>query len=122
MLQTDELTKVTASGGSGGGGRDQYRAGDWEAARASLLKCQQLGPIGQPDVDYFMAMILWRIGDKDQARSSLDRGDQWIKDNRNGVARYWIQLTRAEAAALLGVREDPKLGLRLPPRLPATQR
>jgi tetratricopeptide (TPR) repeat protein len=79
----------------------QYRAGDWNAAIAALEKSTQLdenlrGPNGP-----FVAMALWRSGDKVKAREAYDHAVQDAKNYKGSMAE--IRRFRGEAAALLGI-------------------
>jgi tetratricopeptide (TPR) repeat protein len=94
----------------------QYRTGQWEQALVNVRQCARLRPGGDPECDYVLASILYRLGDADRARDHLERGDRLAKQRPGGVIRHKAQLLRAEAAGLLGLKEEPKRGLRLPPR------
>jgi tetratricopeptide (TPR) repeat protein len=59
----------------------EYRAGDYAAARRSLERSMQLGSGGGPADWAFMAMLLWKTGKPDEARSYHRRATQWITAN-----------------------------------------
>lgn len=71
----------------------EYRAGHW--AESIALTNGLDGSNG-----FFLAMVLWQKGDKDEARKSLDKAVAWTKekDPKNvDLRQFW-----AEAAELLG--------------------
>ena len=85
-----------------------YRLGRYEDALESLRRAAALhaaknsGPT--PTELAFLAMAHWQLGDKPQARSWYDKAVQWMEKNQpknEELLRF-----RAEAAALLGVKED----------------
>jgi serine/threonine protein kinase/Flp pilus assembly protein TadD len=92
-----------------------YRAADWQAAVAALLKSVELSQGGSTEDCLFLAMAHWRLDRKETARRwfgrALERAQNVILANHDELRRF-----RAEAAALLGLPEDgqatPKLGLR----------
>ena len=80
-----------------------YRAGDWKAAIEALTKSMELRNGGDSNDWFFLAMAHWQLGDKTQARSWYDKAVPWMEKNQpkdEELLRF-----RAEAAALLGVKE-----------------
>ena len=56
-------------------------------------------------------MAYWQLGEKDNARREYEQGLQWLENNRpalekNGQAEG-VRRDRQEAAALLGIPEEP---------------
>ncbi|MFO0846311.1 MAG: protein kinase [Gemmataceae bacterium] len=96
----------------------QYRAKQWPAARASLLRAAETSR-NDPSLAYYLAATFGRLGEEDKARAYLKWGDQLVTDRFGGYAKYQYQVKRAQAAAVLGLQEDPKPGLRLPSRPPS---
>jgi serine/threonine-protein kinase len=83
-----------------------YRARNWDEAMAALTKAVQLGNGGNGYDFFFLAMAHWQRGEKEKARQCYDRGVQWqgkFEPRTKELGRF-----RAEAAELLGVKEQPK--------------
>jgi serine/threonine protein kinase/tetratricopeptide (TPR) repeat protein len=80
-----------------------YRAGDFRAARATLELSLARSKGGDCRDWFLLAMIQSRQGEKDQARQRFDRAVRQMEDQhlKSEVARA----LRAEAAALLGVKD-----------------
>jgi serine/threonine protein kinase/tetratricopeptide (TPR) repeat protein len=84
----------------------QYRARDWPAAVAALLKSVELSQ-GGDSIDYlFLAMAHWRLDRKATAR-------RWFAQALHGTenldpANVELRRFRAEAAALLHLPEDAR--------------
>jgi tetratricopeptide (TPR) repeat protein len=74
-----------------------YRAGDWKAARAALVKSVELARGPDALNAFFLAMTHWQLGDKDEARKWYDRAVERMSMNEE------LWRVRAEAAALMGV-------------------
>jgi tetratricopeptide (TPR) repeat protein len=91
----------------------QYRAGDWKASLAALDRSRQLGEGGNSFDSFFLAMAHWRLGDKQQARTRYDRAVQWM--DRNKPSDEELRHFRAEAAALLGIKDEPTAKKDAPP-------
>jgi eukaryotic-like serine/threonine-protein kinase len=87
-------------------GAAQYLVGDWNAAINALEKSMQLGSDIDPSCWFFHAMAWWQQGDKGKARSSYGRGVEWMEKNSSQDEE--LRRFRAEAAALLGVIDQPK--------------
>jgi tetratricopeptide (TPR) repeat protein len=82
-----------------------YRAADWKGAVAALDKSVGLGKPGNAYEWFFLAMARWQLGDKDEARRWFDKAVAWADKHRpkdKDLRRF-----RAEAAALLGIKETP---------------
>jgi serine/threonine protein kinase/Flp pilus assembly protein TadD len=81
----------------------QYRAGDMKAAQAALDQSMALTKGGDCWDWLLLAMIQWRLGDKEQARQWFERASLQMKERQleAGMARA----LRAEAAKLLGIQE-----------------
>ncbi|HEY2786999.1 MAG TPA: protein kinase [Fimbriiglobus sp.] len=84
----------------------EYRAGEWNAAVATLQKSEELLAGGQASFNqFFLAMAHWKLGEKAQARRNYDRAVQWMekyKPRDGELLRF-----RAEAAQLLDVPPTP---------------
>jgi tetratricopeptide (TPR) repeat protein len=80
-----------------------YRAGDWKEAVAALQKSMELRKGGDSNDWFFLAMTYWQLGDKEQAHKWYAQAVQWMDKNqpRDVELRHF----RAEAAALLGIRD-----------------
>jgi tetratricopeptide (TPR) repeat protein len=76
-----------------------YRNGDDRAAVAELERAMGLEAGGTPHDWFFLAMAHWRLGDRDQARTYLDRSEQWMA-KRNSRDDELCRI-RAEARATL---------------------
>jgi tetratricopeptide (TPR) repeat protein len=82
----------------------QYRKGDWKAAIDALTKSMELLRGKSESFNtFFLAMAHWQLGDKPQARSWYDKAVPWMEKNQPGDEE--LLRFRAEAAALLGVKE-----------------
>jgi Flp pilus assembly protein TadD len=81
-----------------------YRNGEWQAAVEALTKSIELGKGENAAFDFFvLAMAHERLGDKKQARTWYDQAVAWMDQHKpkdEELLRF-----RAEAAALLGVKE-----------------
>ncbi len=109
----------------------QYRAGDCNAAIAALEHAMELDSAADAGRWLFLAMAYWRKDDKSEARKWYDKAVAGMEQNdaaseaplglragtaatlaiarpRSMSARRLLRL-RAEAAALLGVTDQPKL-------------
>jgi tetratricopeptide (TPR) repeat protein len=88
-------------------GAAHYRAGEWQAALAALLKAVELrqgtGRMDSSDL-FFLAMADWQNGKKDRARQWYDQACLWLAKHPHQPSDEDAgQRFRAEAAALLGV-------------------
>jgi hypothetical protein len=80
-------------------GMAQYRAGNWQPARDSVEQAMPLRNGGDPDDWCLLAMVHWRLGDKDKARQWYDRAVLWMEKHHRADWDYF----RGEAAALLNL-------------------
>ncbi len=85
-------------------GAAHYRAGDWKAAIAALEKSMELRKGGDSNDWFLLAMTHWQLGEKDKARDWYDRAVQWM--DKNQPTDEDLRRFRAEAAELLGVKEE----------------
>jgi tetratricopeptide (TPR) repeat protein len=98
-------------------GTAHYRAGDWDAAIAALEKALKLRSGGDSHNWFFLAMAHWQRGDKERARQWFDRAVAWME--KHMPAEEELRRFRAEAAALLGLRDSPPPKGKGPPQVPA---
>ncbi len=82
-----------------------YRTGNWKEAALALEKSLALQGDNSFD-QFFLAMAHWQTGEKEKARQRFDQAVQWMEKNapRNEELRRF----RAEAAELLGVKDEKK--------------
>src|SRR5262249_55726053 len=80
-----------------------YRTRDWKAAIAALEKSMELRKGGDSNDWFFLAMALWKLGDKPKAREWHDRAVQWMDQNQ--PKNEELRRFRAEAAELLELNE-----------------
>ena len=76
-----------------------YRNGDDKAAVANLKTAMSLKEGGDSFDWFFLAMVYWRLGDRDQARTWLKRAVEWMDQHRphdDELRRF-----RAEAETLV---------------------
>jgi tetratricopeptide (TPR) repeat protein len=83
-----------------------YRGGAWRTAIESLGRGAKLRKGGDGLEGFFLAMAHWQLSERDQARSWYDRAIAWMEKNRPKDEEL-IGL-RNEAAALLGLADQPK--------------
>ena len=80
-----------------------YRSGDWQAALAALEKSMELRK-GDDRLDwFFLAMVQWQLGNKDQARKRFDQAVEWM--DKNQPTNVELRRFRAEAAERLDVKK-----------------
>jgi tetratricopeptide (TPR) repeat protein len=84
----------------------QYRAENWKAAVAALEKSMQLQKGGNSDDWFFVAMAHWQLNEKKKARAWYDKAVQWM--DMHQPKNEELRRFRAEAAALLGIKEPPR--------------
>ncbi len=87
-------------------GAARYRVGDWTGARKALNKSLELHKGRDSTNGFFLAMTYWQMGEKSKARDSYGRAVGWM--DKNASADQELLRFRAEAAALIGVRETLK--------------
>jgi tetratricopeptide (TPR) repeat protein len=80
-----------------------YRAGEPRDAIQALQKAMQLRQDGNNF--FFLAMAHWQLGDKQAARTGYDQATQWMEKKR--PADEELRRFRAEAAGLLGIKDQP---------------
>jgi serine/threonine protein kinase len=80
-----------------------YRAGDLRAALDALQQGNQLRRGWDPGDGFLMALIHWRLGNKELARQWYQQAARFMADHQPGneLLRRW----RGEAAELLGLKE-----------------
>lgn len=78
-----------------------YRAGDWPAARTALQTSMEFRSGGDSFDWFFLAMALWELGDKNEARTWYDKAVGWM--DRNDAKNEELRRFRAEAAELLKI-------------------
>ncbi len=76
-----------------------YRSGNIRAAVAELEKSMSLQAGGTPFDWFFLAMAHWRLGDRDLARTSFTRAEEWMA-NRKSHDEELCRI-RAEALAMI---------------------
>jgi serine/threonine protein kinase len=87
----------------------RYRAGDWKLAIADLEQAVQLR---RPDdsanapEEFFLAMALWQVGEKDKAREWFGKAADWMDKGTKDDPE--LKRFRGEAAEMLGVNVDKK--------------
>ena len=80
-----------------------YRTGDWKAAIEALTNSMDRRNGGDGADWFFLALAHWQLGDKPRASSWYDKAVGWMEKDQpknEELVRF-----RAEAAALLGVKE-----------------
>src|SRR5208337_711300 len=60
-----------------------YRVGEWKAASEALEKSKQLRAGCSPSGWFFHAMTCWQQGQMEKARSSYDKGVDWMEKNNS---------------------------------------
>jgi tetratricopeptide (TPR) repeat protein/serine/threonine protein kinase len=65
----------------------QYRAGEWQAAVASLSRSQTLRKSGDAVDRFFLAMAHHKLGNHDMARQAYERAVQWLEDNKGALKK-----------------------------------
>jgi tetratricopeptide (TPR) repeat protein len=81
----------------------QYRAGSWQAALEALTKVGDLTGGGDSGEWFFIAMVHWQRGNKEEARRWYQKAVDWMQKHRPGDPDW--RRFRAEAAELLGMKE-----------------
>jgi len=83
----------------------RYRTGDLKGAVSALEKSMMLAN-GQDESfnTFFLAMIYWRFGEKEQARKMYYKAVAWMKQNLPHDQE--LRRFRAEAALLLDIKEE----------------
>jgi serine/threonine protein kinase/tetratricopeptide (TPR) repeat protein len=88
-------------------GAARFRAGDWKGAIADLEQAINLNAANPADSTpaFFLAMAYWQAGDKATARKWFDKSVAWM-DQGNQKDDAKLKRFRAEAAALLGIKDE----------------
>jgi serine/threonine protein kinase/Flp pilus assembly protein TadD len=81
-----------------------YRTGDWKQAHQALEKAKTLHKGFFPPTHLFLAMTLWCLGNKDDARRCYREAAQWM--DKSGKQKPEGRRLRAECASLLGIPEQ----------------
>jgi serine/threonine protein kinase/tetratricopeptide (TPR) repeat protein len=81
----------------------QYRAGSWQAALEALTKVGDLTDGGDSGEWFFIAMVQWQRGNKEEARRWYQQAVDWMQKHQPADAE--LRRFRAEAAELLEVKE-----------------
>jgi serine/threonine protein kinase len=82
-----------------------YRKGDGQGSVTALEKAMELSNGGKGTERFFRAMATWQMGNKQQARALYEDAVQWMAKHK--PHDYDLRRFRAEAAALLGIPEEP---------------
>jgi tetratricopeptide (TPR) repeat protein len=121
-LAVDLAKKATQRAPEVGGfwnklGTAHYRAGEWEAAVVALERSMKLGAGGDSSDHFVLAMAHWQLAAKEPARKQtahewFRRGTEWLTKNEQALRKNEydaarLRRLRAEAAAMLGVKEEP---------------
>jgi tetratricopeptide (TPR) repeat protein len=87
------------------------RATHWSEALAAFQEAAKLRGDGNSFDQFHLAMVHFRLGDKQQARSSYDQGVEWMEKNDpdNGE----LTQMRSAAAQLLGIKDSTPAETRL---------
>jgi serine/threonine protein kinase/tetratricopeptide (TPR) repeat protein len=88
-------------------GMARYRAGQWDAAIVALERADELEG-GTAFNGFFLAMAYQRKGDAARARDWYDRSVAWVTQHTSQDKR--LLKYRAEAAAVLGLKDSPANG------------
>jgi serine/threonine protein kinase/Tfp pilus assembly protein PilF len=99
LLETESTTTWQVLGWA------YYRTGDWQASIEALEKSCKLQSNGIGDYAqwFFLAMAHWKLGQNEEARRWYDKAVQ----SETTWPEFRARL-RAEAAALLGIKEPPR--------------
>ena len=81
-----------------------YRAGPWSDALVAFQQAAKLRNGGDGLDWLFLAMAHGRLGEKEQGRKWYDQAVEWME--KNDPDDGGLKHMRAEAAELLGVKED----------------
>jgi tetratricopeptide (TPR) repeat protein len=95
-------------------GAARFRSGDWKEARTALEKSMALRHGGDSFDWFFLAMTLWQVGNKEEARAWYEKACQWRLDHKP----FDEELTkfRTEAADLLHIAHKPTTDEPRPPQ------
>jgi eukaryotic-like serine/threonine-protein kinase len=90
----------------------QYRAAEWQAAIAAFDKSEELAPGKFAYKEFFRAMVLWQLGNREQARDHYERASEWVATH--APHDPWYSRFQCEAAELMGLPALPARVLTLP--------
>jgi serine/threonine protein kinase len=86
-------------------GLAHYRAGQWRQSKDALEKSMKLfGGKSESFNTFFLAMAHWQLGEQEESRQWYRQAVAWMEKNQRGD--HDLRRFRAEAAELLGVREE----------------
>jgi superkiller protein 3 len=80
-----------------------YRAGEFKQAITAMEKSMALRKGGDSNEWFFLAMVHWQLGNKDDARKWFDRAAEWM--DRNAKDNEELRRFRTEAAELLEIKK-----------------
>jgi serine/threonine protein kinase/tetratricopeptide (TPR) repeat protein len=95
-----------------------YRRGEWPQAASALQKSEELQSGGQIHNWLLLAMVHWRLSQKELARQFYDKSAAWLKGHpaNEEIARYWAEanelLAIADPQPLLDISRQPKPSIR----------
>src|SRR5262249_47563061 len=88
----------------------RYQTGDWNGAKADLKKALDFLAVqaanefwNQAADGFFLAMALWKLDEKDEARNSYDKAVECMKKHPGDTS--YLERYRMEAAKLLGLEK-----------------
>jgi Tfp pilus assembly protein PilF len=81
-----------------------YRAADWRSAKTALEKSMALSNGGSGSDWFFVAMVYWKLDEKEESRKWYDRAAQWV--DKNNPRDDQLRRFRVEASELLGVKNQ----------------
>src|SRR5262249_10122375 len=84
-------------------GAAHYRTRGWKAAIAALQKSMELGKGGDSFDWFFLAMIHWQQGTKDEARKWYEKAVEWM--DKNAKDNEELRRFRREAEELLEIKK-----------------
>jgi hypothetical protein len=83
-----------------------YRLGKWQEALDAAEEGRRLRNGGDCADWFLLAMVHWRLGNKEKARQWYDRGNRLLLTRHHDDWPHF----RAEAAAVLGIQVRPASG------------
>jgi tetratricopeptide (TPR) repeat protein len=84
----------------------RYRAGEWQESVAAFEQSMPLRRGGDAWDWFFLAMAHWQLGHKDEAGAYFHKAVRWMDQHQPEDEE--LRRFRAEAAALLGITDDPR--------------
>src|SRR5262249_460764 len=84
-------------------GAAQNRAGNWKAAIEGLNKSMDLRHGGDSFDWFFLAMVHWQLGAKDESRKWYDKAVEWM--DKNAKDSEDLRRFRTEAEELLEIKK-----------------